>query len=112
LSIPITYSLMRYLAAKSSVDDRALNWQVWQRLVAALPRATPQQPLRIVEVGAGIGSMVERLLAGDVLTHAIYTAIDQAPALLAEAHRRLCQWLTSRVFKWTRAVRESCIFGG
>ena len=76
MSIPITYSLMRYLAAKKSVDDRALNWQVWQRLVAALPRATPQQPLRILEVGAGIGSMVERLLAGNVLTHAVYTAIE------------------------------------
>ena len=63
MSIPITYSLLRYLAAKKSVDDRALNWQVWQHLVAALPRATPQQPLRILEVGAGIGSMVERLRA-------------------------------------------------
>ena len=90
---------MRYLAAKKSVDDRALNWQVWQRLVAALPRATPQQPLRILEVGAGIGSMVERLVAGDVLTHAIYTAIDQAPTLLAEAHRRLCQWADERGFQ-------------
>ena len=83
---------MRYLAAKKSVDDRALNWRVWQRLVAALPRAPTEQPLRILEVGAGIGSMVERLLAGDVLTHATYTAIDKAPALLTEAHRRLHQW--------------------
>jgi hypothetical protein len=99
LSIPTTYSLIRYLAAKKSVDDRALNRQVWQRLVAALPRATPQQPLRILEVGAGIGSMVERLVAGDVLTHAIYTAIDQAPALLAEACRRLCQWAREQGFE-------------
>ena len=68
---------MRYLAAKKSVDDRALNWQVWQHLVAALPRATLEQPLRILEVGAGIGSMVERLLTDDVLTHATYTAIEQ-----------------------------------
>src|SRR5215472_15045269 len=90
---------MRYLAAKKSVDDRALNWQVWQRLVAALPRATPRQPLRILEVGAGIGSMVERLLVGDVLTHATYTAIDQAPTLLAEAHRRLGQWADERRFE-------------
>src|SRR5689334_20524211 len=86
LPIPITYSLTRYLAAKKSVDDRALNWQVWQHLVAALPRATPQQPLRVLEVGAGIGAMVERLVAGYALTHATYTAIDQAPALLAEAY--------------------------
>ena len=75
MSTPLAYSLTRYLAAKQSVDDRALNWQVWQRLVAALPRVTPLQPLRILEVGAGIGSMVERLVAGDVLTHATYTAI-------------------------------------
>ena len=90
---------MRYLAAKRSVDDRALNWQVWQRLVAALPRATTEQPLHILEVGAGIGSMVERLLAGDVLTHATYTAIDKAPALLTEAHRRLFQWADDRGFQ-------------
>jgi hypothetical protein len=99
LSIPITYSLSRYLVAKKSVDDRALNWQVWQHLVAALPRATPQQPLRILEVGAGIGTMVERLVAGDVLTHATYTAIDMAPTLIAEAHRRLLQWGDERGFQ-------------
>jgi hypothetical protein len=99
LSIPITYSLTRYLAAKKSVDDRALNWQVWQHLVAALPRTTPKQPLRVLEVGAGIGSMVERLVAGHALTHATYTAIDQAPALLAEAYRRLCPWARERGFE-------------
>ena len=99
MSVPLTYSLMRYLAAKKSVDDRALNWQVWQHLVAALPRATPEQPLSILEVGAGIGSMVERLLTGDVLTHATYTAIDKAPTLLAEAHRCLRQWADERGFQ-------------
>ena len=103
---------MRYLAAKKSVDDRALNWRVWQRLVAALPRAPTEQPLRILEVGAGIGSMVERLLAGDVLTHATYTAIDKAPALLTEAHRRSPSGLTSGGSRSTRTPGESCIFGG
>ena len=99
MSIPITYSLLRYLAAKKSVDDRALNWQVWQHLVAAVPRATPQQPLRILEVGAGIGCMVERLVADDVLTHATYTAIDKEPTLLAEARRCLRQWADERGFQ-------------
>jgi hypothetical protein len=99
LSTPITYNLIRYLAAKKSVDDRALNWQVWQRLVAALPRATRQQPLRVLEVGAGIGSMVERLVAGHALTHATYTAIDQTPALLVEAYRRLWPWARERGFE-------------
>ena len=102
MSIPLAYSLTRYLTAKQSVDDRALNWQVWQRLVAALPRVTAGQPLHILEVGAGIGSMVERLLAGDVLTHAAYTAIDKSPALMAEAGQRLPQWAHERGFQ----VRE------
>jgi 2-polyprenyl-3-methyl-5-hydroxy-6-metoxy-1,4-benzoquinol methylase len=106
MSIPFAYSLARYLAAKQSVDDRALNWQVWQRLVAALPRATAEQPLRILEVGAGIGSMVERLLASDVLTHATYTAIDKAPTLMDEARRRLSQWAAQQGFQVDESRRR------
>ena len=95
---------MRYLAAKRSVDERALNCQVWQCLVAALRPATAAQPLRILEVGAGIGGMVERLLVGDVLTHVTYTAIDKAPTLIAEADRRLLQWADEQGFQ----VNETC----
>jgi hypothetical protein len=43
--------------------------------------------------------MVERLLAGDVLTHATYTAIDKAPTLLAEANHRLLQWADEQGFR-------------
>jgi len=96
MPIPLTYSFARYLSAKKSVDDRALNWHVWQGLVAALPRATPEQPLRVLEVGAGLGTMVERLFAGSMLTHAAYTAIDLEPALIAEARRRLPQWAAAQ----------------
>ena len=96
MPIPLTYSFARYLSAKKSVDDRALNRHVWQSLVAALPRATPEQPLHILEVGAGLGTMVERLYAGGVLTHATYTAIDLEPTLMAEARRRLPQWAAAQ----------------
>jgi predicted O-methyltransferase YrrM len=92
MPIPCTYSFTRYLTAKQSVDERALNRHVWQSLVAALPRATPDQPLQILEVGAGLGTMVERLFAGGMLTNATYTAIDMEPTLIAEARRRLPQW--------------------
>src|SRR5215510_15437706 len=84
MPIPHSYSFARYLSAKKSVDDRALNQHVWQNLGAALPRATPEQPLHILEVGAGLGTMVERLVASSMLTHAIYTAIDLEPTLVAE----------------------------
>ena len=96
MSIPRTYSFARYLTAKQSVDDRALNGHVWQNLVAALPRATPEQPLRILEIGAGLGTMVERLCTGGMLTNTAYTAIDLEPTLIAEARRRLPQWAAAQ----------------
>ena len=92
MPIPSTYSFTRYLSAKQSVDERALNQHVWQSLAAALPCATPERPLHILEVGAGLGTTVERLYAGGMLTNAIYTAIDIEPTLIAEARRRLLQW--------------------
>ena len=96
MPIPSTYSFTRYLTAKQSVDDRALNRHVWHSLVAALPQAPPEKPLQILEIGAGLGAMVERLVAGGLLTHATYTAIDMEPALIAEARRRLPHWAAAQ----------------
>ena len=79
-------SFTRYLAAKQTVDDRSLNHGVWQSLLAHLPSA----PLSILEVGAGTGTMFERLAGRGFLPRtAGYTAIDADPANIAEARRRL-----------------------
>ena len=56
------YSFPHYLLSKQSVDDRALNRTVLDSLKANLPAA----PIRIIEVGAGIGTMLTRLLRWDV----------------------------------------------
>jgi len=40
--------------------------------------------------------MVERLCAGGLLTHAVYTAIDLQPTLIAAARRRLPRWATEQ----------------
>jgi SAM-dependent methyltransferase len=109
MPIPQTYSFARYLSAKKSVDDRALNQCVWQSLMTALPRATPEQPLQILEVGAGLGTMVERLVASGMLTHATYTAIDLEPTLIAEARRRLPQWATAQGWQ---AQQDSQVHAG
>jgi SAM-dependent methyltransferase len=82
---PIDYSFTRYLSAKKSVDDRALNSHVWQTLVAALPDG----PLRVLEIGSGIGTMAERLVERGVLTGGTYTAVDAEPANTAAARARL-----------------------
>ena len=99
MTLPATYSFARYLAAKKSIDDRCLNQHVWQCLVEALPPATPDRPLRVLEVGAGIGTMIERLLEKRVLSHATYTAIDAEAANITETGHRLPQWASEHGFR-------------
>jgi SAM-dependent methyltransferase len=84
----------RYLAAKRTVDDRALNRHVWETLRQALPALTSAP--RVLEVGAGTGTMIERLVEWGLLTRATITAVDAEPALLAEAGHRLPRWATTR----------------
>lgn len=83
-------AFIRYLAAKQSLDDRSINRPVWGALTQALAARPPDRPLRVLEIGAGAGAMVERawrwgLPGGEVR----YTAVDVAPNGLAEARRRL-----------------------
>lgn len=78
-------SFTRYLAAKTTVDDRALNHHVWRTLRAALPTTTP----RVLELGAGIGTMAERLTARGLLTGGTYLALDEQAENIAAARARL-----------------------
>ena len=78
------YDFPRYLAAKKTVDDRALNKDVWRQLQQAMP----DQP-NILEIGAGIGTMLERLVAEGVVENGRYTAIDNQPNNIDTARSRL-----------------------
>ncbi|MBN1218883.1 MAG: methyltransferase [Anaerolineae bacterium] len=89
---PTDYSFTRYLAAKKSVDDRALNRHVGESLRQALRPTTMETPLQVLEIGAGIGTMIERTLDWNLLIHATYTAIDAESDNIAEARRRLPDW--------------------
>jgi len=92
MAIPQLYNFVRYLAAKKSVDDRALNRHVLQSLNRALSDRAAKNPLRVLEVGAGIGTMVERLLDWQVLNNAVYTAVDSDPETIAEMSHRFPRW--------------------
>lgn len=89
---PAEYSFLRYLAAKKSVDDRALNRQVWESFRRALTGAAKDGPLRMLEVGCGSGAMAERLLDWGFLKEAVYLGIDLIPECLTEARRRVKQF--------------------
>ncbi|OGO63145.1 MAG: hypothetical protein A2Z45_02320 [Chloroflexi bacterium RBG_19FT_COMBO_55_16] len=92
------YSFIRYLSAKKSVDDRALNRYVWKSLAQALPQSRKDEPLRVLEIGAGIGTMLERAIAWDLLEHAHYTAIDAQSQNIKFAHINLDKWAAKRNF--------------
>jgi SAM-dependent methyltransferase len=78
-------AFIRYLAAKKTVDDRALNRRVWDQVVLRAARPSP----RVLELGGGIGTMIERVAADGRLGPRSWTMIDSQPALIAEARRRL-----------------------
>lgn len=108
----LVYTFERYLSAKRSVDDRALNRQVWEALRQKLAGRTQGSPLRVLEVGSGIGTMVERLLEWDVLRQARYTALDQEAACLEIAEKRLKAWALAHQRRFSRTAPGMHITGG
>ena len=78
-------AFIRYLAAKKTVDDRALNRRVWDETVLRAARPSP----RVLELGGGIGTMIERVAGDGRLAPRSWTMIDSQPALIGEARRRL-----------------------
>ena len=108
------YSFSHYLFSKQSVDDRALNRTVLDSLKANLPAA----PIRIIEVGAGIGTMFTRLLRWDIVTKAEYILVDEMSENIQTAREWIPHWAIEsglgverieqdqlRVFDQTRDVR-------
>lgn len=106
---------VHYLAGKKTVDDRALNRDVHAALVRALPPQTLAAPLRALEIGAGIGTMIERLVSWGTLHHAHYTAIDAQPENIAALNDRLPLWAADQGLKVTArpiagaARAETCL---
>ena len=76
------HARVRYLEAKRTVDDRALNRRVRDRLLETLP----PEP-KIVEFAAGTGVTVPRLLEWGV-TEGRYLGVDQDADLVAYARQR------------------------
>jgi SAM-dependent methyltransferase len=82
----------RYLAAKTTVDDRALNGHVLAELRRLMPAGAP----RVLEVGAGLGTMVARLLDWGVVGTGEYILLDTDRLLLDHSRRWLRDWAAAR----------------
>ncbi len=97
---PEEYSFSRYLAAKAGLDDRSLNRQVREALAGHFREHGKPSPFRVLEVGCGIGTMLERLLDWRLLDFYLgdfaYTGIDLQAGLLDEAQVRYQSYVTAR----------------
>jgi len=89
MTAPLPFSYQRYLAAKKSVDDRALNSEVGAELDRRVVWGQAGAPLRVLEVGCGIGTMLERLVEKGMLYHGTYTGIDLDKDNISQAKTRL-----------------------
>jgi SAM-dependent methyltransferase len=88
----MTSGYARYLAAKTTVDDRALNGHVLAELRRLMPAGAP----RVLEVGAGLGTMVARLMDWGVVGTGEYILLDADRQLLDDSRRWLCDWAAAR----------------
>jgi SAM-dependent methyltransferase len=89
---PVPFDYARYLAAKTTVDDRALNYHVLAELRRLMPAGAP----RVLEVGAGLGTMVARLMDWGVVGAGEYVLLDADRRLLDRSRQWLCDWAAAR----------------
>ena len=75
----MSYPYSRYLAAKRTVDDRALNRPVLDELRRLLPPGPP----RVLEIGAGLGSLKSVTIGGSAAPRAPDRARAARPAAAA-----------------------------
>jgi SAM-dependent methyltransferase len=88
----MTSDYARYLAAKTTVDDRALNRHVLAELRRLMPTGTP----RVLEVGAGLGTMVARLMEWGTVSAGEYVLLDADRQLLDGSRQWLGDWAAAQ----------------
>jgi len=71
-----------YLEAKAKADERSLNRRVWDAFRGELEAGFA--PGRVLDLGAGNGSFLRRLLGGTGIRDAVYVPVDADPNLLRE----------------------------
>lgn len=92
------FSFPRYLTSKKTVDDRALNRVVIDTFRDRLKLIGADYP-HFLEIGAGIGSMIDRLVDWNILKKGHYVALDSMEENIIEARRRILEWASNRQFQ-------------
>ncbi|MEC8945533.1 MAG: class I SAM-dependent methyltransferase [Chloroflexota bacterium] len=85
----LEYSYQRYLASKKYIDDLSLNQRVLGALSAELNVRNTERPFKTIEIGAGVGTMIERLLEAELMPSGEYEAFDISRKNIEEAKKRI-----------------------
>ena len=99
------YSFPRYLLAKQTVDDRALNKDVFNTLRLHMPH----DPVSIIEVGAGIGTMLKRLVEWKIFCAGEYILVDANEENLLYAWEWIPQWAAESGLSVERLERNQVV---
>lgn len=89
---PDQFDFNRYLAAKRALDDRSLNQRCWDELLQRAKPTSPKRPLEILEAGAGLGTMLTRLVDWGLEGSLSYTGVDVDPSLTVHGESLLINW--------------------
>ncbi len=109
-----TFDYPEYLEIKQAIDDRSLNQSVWQALAEALRSQAGNHGFKILEIGAGIGTMIIRLLDAGLLNHCQYVAVELEPGFARVAQNKLSIWAEAHGYRmaiigpssWTLEKKE------
>lgn len=99
-------SFARYLQAKQTIDDRALHVPTQVALRGALT-AFHGRPLRVLEIGSGLGNMLPRLLERNILNgipEIHYQGIDIDSHLVGLATKAAAERYSVLGWSWVRQV--------
>src|ERR1700722_12380204 len=88
----MTWDCARSLAAKATGDDRALSRPVRAELRRLMPAGAP----RVLEIGAGLGTMAARLADWGAIGAGEYTLLDADRQLLDRSRQWLSDWAAAQ----------------
>lgn len=88
------FDYARYLSAKTSVDGRALDRRVWGTFTDHLNRCSERSthPVRVLEVGGGVGATIPRLMSACRGTSLDYTMVELEPSNVQATREALETW--------------------
>jgi SAM-dependent methyltransferase len=87
------HNFQHYLNSKRTVDDRAINRLVWQQLSEQL---LPLHSVHVLEIGAGTGTMLHRLVEWGGLKRGTYLGIDADHDSIEAARVNLPRWAAAK----------------